>query len=244
MCEHHGSIRQSRRGFLADSGCLALSIAGAGALASAGHLAPAIAADAPVNAKSGEEALAELIAGNRRYRKTPGKLSEHLVENPILTAGQAPFATILSCSDSRVVPEILFDQAQGSLFVVRVAGNILTTDGLASIEYAVKVLGSRLIFVLGHEACGAVAAAIDVVENRTMLPGHLPQLVRSIEPAVMAARGTEGRLLDNAIDWNVKIVQEQLGRAGPIVSEAVQSDSVKVAGGVFDLDTGMVDLLA
>ncbi len=246
MCTDHDTIAPTRRGFLTGSGRTALALAGAGALGSAAALTPTghlRAADAPTNELNGEQSLAELVEGNKRFVKSKGNLAELIADNPVLTAGQAPFAIILSCSDSRVVPEILFDQPQGSLFVVRVAGNILTTDGLASIEYAVKVLGSKLIMVLGHEACGAVAAAIDVVDNGTVLPGHLPQLARSIEPAVMAAKGMEGELLHNAIDWNVKIVQEQLGRAGPIVSQSVQSGAVKVAGGVFDLSTGAVDLV-
>lgn len=246
MCTDHEQGQPSRRGFLARSSRTALALAGAGALASAGLLTPAGhlgAAETPTNDLNGDQALAELVAGNKRFVKSKGNLGELLAHNPVLTAGQAPFATILSCSDSRVVPEILFDQSQGSLFVVRVAGNILTTDGLASIEYAVKILGSKLVMVLGHEACGAVAAAIEVVNENAALPGHLPQLVRSIEPAVMAANGMEGPLLDNAIDWNVKLVQEQLGRAGPIVSAAVQAGSLKIAGGVFDLATGEVELL-
>ncbi|GAB5468934.1 MAG: carbonic anhydrase [Rhodospirillales bacterium] len=221
-------------------------MAGGAALSGAGLLSPlrrARADDTPVNDLDGKAALEKLRVGNARFVKSKGNLAELLGDNPVLTAGQAPFATILSCSDSRVVPEILFDQSQGSLFVVRVAGNILTTDGLASIEYAVKVLGSKLIMVLGHEACGAVAAAIEVVENGLVLPGHLPQLVRSIEPAVMAAKSESGALLDDSIDWNVKLVREQLGRAGPVVSAAVASGQVMLAGGVFDLDSGVVEFL-
>lgn len=247
MCDNHNEMTPSRRGFLSGGSRGALALVGAGALAAAGTMAPTrrlYAANYPTNDLDGAQALAELVAGNRRFVASKGNLAELLADNPVMTSGQAPFAIVLSCSDSRVVPEILFDQNQGSLFVVRVAGNILTTDGLASIEYAVAVLGSKLIMVLGHDACGAVDASIKVVNEGLVLPGHLPALARSIEPAVMAANGMKGDMLTNAIDWNVRIVQEQLGRAGPIVSEAVQSGEVKVAGGVFDLKTGAVQMVS
>ncbi len=247
MCDNDDQQESSRRGFLTGGSKGALALVGAGALAAAGTMAPTrrlYAAGYPTNDLDGEQSLAELVAGNKRYMSKKGNLADQLSYNPVLTSGQAPFAIVLSCADSRVVPEILFDQVQGTLFVVRVAGNILTTDGLASIEYAVAVLGSKLIMVLGHEDCGAVDAAIKVVNEGLVLPGHLPALARSIEPAVMAASGMEGSLLENAIDWNVKIVQEQLGRAGPIVSEAVQSGQVKVVGGVFNLTTGAVELVS
>ncbi len=240
MCEQHEQEGQSRRGFLTRSGSLALTAAGLSAFG----VTPLHAADYPVNEKDGEQALAELMAGNARYASNRNTVINRLDDKPPLSAGQAPFATILSCSDSRVVPEILFDQVPGALFVVRVAGNILTTDGLASIEFATKVLGSRLVMVLGHEACGAVDAAIGVVEQHISLPGHLPYLVRSIEPAVMAAKGEEGSLLKNAIAWNVRLIKEQMERAGPILAESVAAGEVKLAGGVFNFETREVDLLA
>lgn len=202
------------------------------------------AADAPVNDLDGEQALAELMAGNARYVSNGNTVLQRLADKPPLSAGQAPFATILSCSDSRVVPEIMFDQVPGALFIVRVAGNILTTEGLASIEFATKVLGSRLVLVLGHEACGAVAAAIEVVKTGLELPGHLPHLVRSIKPAVDEAIGQEGSLLENAIDANVKLGMRQMAAADPIMAESVASGQVMIAGGVFNFETREVELFA
>ncbi|MEQ8650971.1 MAG: carbonic anhydrase [Kiloniellales bacterium] len=214
------------------------------ALATQAYVRPARADDAPVNEKDGEQALEELMAGNARYVAGGNTVLERLADKPPLSAGQAPFATILSCSDSRVVPEIMFDQVPGALFIVRVAGNILTTDGLASIEFATKVLGSRLVMVVGHEACGAVAAAIEVVKNGLELPGHLPGLVASIKPAVDEAMGMEGSLLENAIDANVTLGMRQLAEAKPILAESVASGQVKLAGGVFNFETREVELLA
>ncbi len=238
MCEEHG---QSRRKFLTASGGLALSMA---AFSSDRLVRSARAADAPVNDLDGEQALAELMVGNARYVANGNTVLERLAEKPPLSAGQAPFATILSCSDSRVVPEIMFDQVPGALFIVRVAGNILTTDGLASIEFATKVLGSRLVMVVGHESCGAVAAAIEVVQSGLELPGHLPHLISSIKPAVDEAKGHEGSLLENAIDANVKLGMRQLANAKPILAESVASGQVKLAGGVFNFETREVELLA
>ena len=116
-----------------------------------------------------------------------------------------PIASILSCSDARVGPEFVFDQGPGDLFVVRVAGNILQDEGLASLEYAAQFLGSPLIFVLGHSNCGAVEAAIKVVKDNATLPGHLPGLIDQIKPAVMAAQETHpANLLNAAIAENVR----------------------------------------
>ena len=107
--------------------------------------------------------------------------------------GQYPIAQILSCSDSRVAPELLFDQGPGELFVMRVAGNIVTPDLLASIEYGAQFLGAPLIMVLGHSGCGAVDAAIKVLKTKAVLPGHLPELITAIKPAVIVAEKTQDR---------------------------------------------------
>jgi carbonic anhydrase len=160
-----------------------------------------------------------------------------------LAAGQAPFAVILGCADSRVAPELAFDQSRGQLFVLRVAGNTLNTDTLASIEYALAVLGTPLIMVLGHSACGAVDAAIKVVADNAELPGHLPGLIDPIKPAVRAAKEQSGDLLTNAINENVRLTVAKVQDAGPIVAPKVADGSVKVVGGVYDLATGKVELV-
>ncbi|MEM7025526.1 MAG: carbonic anhydrase [Pseudomonadota bacterium] len=160
-----------------------------------------------------------------------------------LAEGQQPFAVTLGCADSQVAPELAFDQSRGQLFVLRVAGNSLNTDSLASVEFALEVLGTPLIMVLGHSACGAVDAAIDVVKQDFELPGHPPKLIDPITPAVAAAKGNSGDLLTNAIKANVRLTVERIKEAGPIVAPLVADGTVLVVGGFYDLATGEVELL-
>jgi carbonic anhydrase len=142
------------------------------------------------------------------------------------------------------VPELAFDQGPGDLFVVRVAGNVLNVDGLASMEYAVKFLGAPLLMVLGHTNCGAVDAAVKVVKDRAELPGHLPTLVKAIEPAVIAAHGRHpSDLLATAIEENVKINAKRLAEDAPIVTGPETAGKIKVVGGIYDLATGKVRLV-
>src|SRR5262249_5592987 len=149
---------------------------------------------------------------------------------------QAPFAVIVSCSDSRVGPELVFDQGLGDLFVIRTAGEVLDDPGLGSIEYAVDHLHVPLVVVLGHERCGAVSAAL---EGGTA-PGHIASLVTAIQPAVKASHGEPGDPLDNAVHTNVRDVVRRLKGAGPILSEAVHAGALKILGAYYDLDTGVV----
>jgi carbonic anhydrase len=146
---------------------------------------------------------------------------DFLNEREALTTGQNSYAGILSCADSRIAPEYAFDAGRGDLFVCRVAGNFLNDDGLASFEYAVQVLGTPLLMVLGHQACGAVDAAIKSVGEGTTLPGHLPALVTALTPAVKSASGQSGNVLDNTIKQNVLLNVERLKSANPIVSKFV-----------------------
>ena len=126
---------------------------------------------------------------------------------------------MLSCSDARVGPEFLFDQGPGDLFVVRVAGNVLLDEGLASLEYAAQFLGAPLIFVLGHSNCGAVDAAIKVVKDNAALPGHLPALIDQIKPAVLAAQASQpANLLDAAIVENVRRTTQAIAAAQPLLA--------------------------
>ena len=136
----------------------------------------------------------------------------------------------------RVAPEFAFDQGAGDLFVVRLAGNFANEDGIASLEYAVRFLKVPLILVLGHTGCGAVEAAIKVWQNNDSLPGHLPDLVAAIRPAVaIAAASGRENLLENAIVENVRQTMTRLGNSVPVLSNAVSSGKVKIAGGVYDL---------
>ena len=145
----------------------------------------------------------------------------------------------MSCSDSRVPPEIIFDQGLGDLFVIRLAGNILDDAALGSLEYAVEHLGVKYIMVLGHERCGAVDAAVKGGE----IPGHIGSLVKAIQPAVEKVKNLPGDLLDNAVRANVTMVVQQLKSSGPILEELVKKGDLAIAGARYDLDDGEVKIL-
>jgi carbonic anhydrase len=187
------------------------------------------------------EAISKLKEGNGRYTsgnlQHPGQTTERRAE---LTKSQHPFATILGCSDSRVPPEIAFDQGLGDLFVVRVAGNVINDEGLGSIEYAVDHLGSRLIVVLGHQRCGAVQAARETIAAKGKAPGHIQSLVTAIKPAVETTAHDD---LDATIKANVKHVVDALRSSTPILKAKVDSGEVQVVGAYYSLDTGEVTFL-
>ena len=184
-----------------------------------------------------DEALARLKAGNERFVSGkvvhPNSDAERRTE---VAKGQKPFAIIVGCSDSRVGPEVVFDQGLGDLFVVRTAGNVVDDVALGSIEYAVEHLGAPMILVLGHTHCGAVAAAVAGGEAH----GHVESVVERIKPAVEETKGKPGDAVDNAVRANVRNVVNQLRNAGPILSGMVKSGKLKVVGGVYDLDAGKV----
>jgi carbonic anhydrase len=187
------------------------------------------------------EAVSKLKEGNGRYisgnLQHPGQTTERRAE---LAKDQHPFAVILSCSDSRVPPEIVFDQGLGDLFVVRVAGNVIDDHGLGSIEYAVDHLGARLIVVLGHQSCGAVKAAKETIAAKGKAPGHIQSLVTAIRPVVEATAKDD---LDTTVKANVKHVVQALRSSTPILKAKVDSGEVQVIGGYYSLDTGAVSLL-
>jgi len=182
--------------------------------------------------------------GNDRY--VEGKMNRHdfIAERPALAIGQNPFAGILGCADSRVGPEYAFDTGRGDLFVCRVAGNFADIHSITSFEYAVAILGTPLILVLGHSNCGAVDAAVKAVKDGKVFSGHIPSLVEAIRPAVKIAQNQPGDLLDNAIKQNVLFNVTKLRTTGTILSDAVQGGKLKVAGGLYSLDTGRVTLIA
>ncbi len=187
------------------------------------------------------EAIAKLKEGNARNTsgnmQHPGQTTERRAE---LTKSQHPFAIILSCSDSRVPPEIVFDQGLGDLFIVRVAGNVLNDEGLGSIEYGVEILGARLIVVLGHQSCGAVDAAMKTVAAKGKAPGHIQSLVTAIKPVIDSTPKGD---LDTTIKANVKHVVDVLRSSTPILKARVDSGDVQVIGGYYSLDTGAVTFL-
>jgi carbonic anhydrase len=195
---------------------------------------------------SGDEALRLLKEGNSRY--VDGKLQHPRQDRArrALTAaqGQHPLATVLTCSDSRVPAEIIFDQGIGDIFVVRVAGNVAATDEIGSIEYAVDHLATPLVVVLGHTQCGAVTAVVD----DTKLPPNLANLVEPIKPAVDKAReanpqATKDELLKAAITANVWQALEDMLRLSPIIREKVRDGQAQVVGALYDLDSGQVQWL-
>src|SRR3981189_3575012 len=146
----------------------------------------------------------------------------------LLVEGQNPYAGILSCADSRIAPEYAFDSGRGDLFVCRLAGNFANSDTIASMEYAVGMLGTPLIMVLGHDACGAVDATVKSLKDNTTLPGHLPSLVTSLTPAVKASADQPGDKLANAIRRNVVDNVAKLKAATPILSAAVAEGKIKI----------------
>ena len=223
-----------------------LAAAGAGALAVTlgtklvGHQRVAANDDSPTGI-SPDEALQKLMEGNKRYveqkRTYPAQSKQRLTE---IAYSQHPFAVVLGCADSRVSAEHIFDRGLGDLFVVRVAGHILDSAVLGSIEYAAEHLGVPLIVVLGHERCGAVKAALE----GKPVPGQIGNLVAAINPALAKAKGQAGDLLDNAVKANIKLVVEQLKSSQPILAELLQEGRVKIVGARYDLDSGKVEILA
>jgi carbonic anhydrase len=143
-----------------------------------------------------------------------------------------------------VPPEVVFDQGIGDLFTVRVAGNVTSDDSIiGSIEYAVEELSVPLIMVLGHERCGAVQAAVEIVTKNAHVPGHIAGLVRPIEPAVRQVQKKPGDLVDNAVRENVRLGVANLRSSEPILAEAVRHGAVRIIGGRYDLETGVVDVI-
>lgn len=191
-----------------------------------------------------DDVIRELLQGNDRYRSGETRAYGLPVDRDVLGGEQRPIAAVLSCSDSRVVCEHLFDQGPGRLFVVRVAGNLLTAEGLASIEFAVGVLGVPVVLVLGHSSCGAISAAIENLREGTRFPGALPALVDQLQQPVLRCHGLDGDLLANAVRENVRMTVEQLAAAEPVIAPGIRSGATRVAGGIFDLATGAVSLLS
>jgi carbonic anhydrase len=183
-----------------------------------------------------DAALQELVAGNQRFADNRLSSIEH--DLAILKAHtvekQEPFAAVLSCADSRVPVELVFDQTIGHIFVTRVAGNIVTPEIVASLEYGVAVLGIKVLVVLGHSSCGAVKAAMKA-EN---VPGQISSLYFQLHRAVEESGGN----VDKAIEANAKIQAQLLRASSPVIRDATKGGTLKVVAGVYDLATGKVSL--
>ena len=180
-----------------------------------------------------EQALGWLLEGNRRFAAGRAEAPHRTLDRVRETAPeQKPFAAILACADSRVPPEILFDQGFGDLFVVRNAGNLATPAEIASLEFGTLQLGARVLMVLGHSSCGAVKAAI----AGTQVPGQISALFQYLRPAVAAAGGD----LAKAVAANVRTQVDTLAQSSPVLAELVRQGRLQMAGGVYDLATGVV----
>jgi carbonic anhydrase len=230
----------SRRGLLGFFGAAATALALVGSVSAKEAKKP----PKPQNIVSPDASLQLLMKGNERYVDGVSRRHDFKHEREALVGGQNPYAGILSCADSRIAPEYAFDSGRGDLFVCRVAGNFANDDSIASMEYAVAVLGTPLIMVLGHDACGAVDATIKSLKDNTTLPGHLPSLVASLTPAVKAVSGSPGNPLDNAIRQNVIDNVAKLKSATPILNSSVEQGKLKVVGGIYRLGDGRVDMIS
>jgi len=237
-CDRH---QPGRRAFLGAAATVALGCAAAGMVPTT----PALAAD-PAMARTTltpDQALKLLKEGNENFRMdAPFRGVQGRERRIELARGQAPFCVLVGCSDSRVPPELLFGRGLGELFIVRNAGNTVNVAALGSVEYGVGVLGCPLVVVLGHEACGAVAAAVDVVEKNATFPGVIGDMIQPIVPAVLEARSMSGgTLLDNSIVANAKRVAKRLATQSAILQDGARSGKLKIVPARYDLASGHVD---
>jgi carbonic anhydrase len=202
---------------------------------------PGLASDPQHPTLSPAQALKRLMDGNERY-------VQHKEQHPDLSferrrqideEGQHPYAVILGCADSRVPPELIFDEGLGDLFVIRDAGNVVDDDVLGSIEYAVEHLGVQLVVVLGHEKCGAVSAAL----KSDKAPGHIQKVIDSILPAIAEARLLPGDQVHNCVVANAKHVAFQIKTSEPILRLAVETNRIQVVAMDYHLSTGRVEIL-
>jgi carbonic anhydrase len=193
-----------------------------------------------VEGMSPDEVLAVLMEGNKRFvaqkRQNP---SQDLVRLEELAEGQSPFACILSCADSRVPPEIIFDRGLGDLFVVRDAGNVATPEEIGSLEFGTIVLGAKVLMVMGHQNCGAVKAAL----KGGSFPGSIGSIVEAILPAVERSSGEAGDPVENAIKANVFLQKERV-KSSPVISQLIKEGKLKVVGTYYNLKTGEVTLIS
>ena len=239
-CGRNHAADPGRRAFFGAAAALAFGCAAAGSA-----VVPAARAADPVarTTLTPDQALKLLKEGNDNYRTdAPFRGVQGRERRVELARGQAPFCVLVGCSDSRVPPELLFGRGLGELFIVRNAGNTVDTAALGSVEYGVGVLGCPLIVVLGHERCGAVAAAVDLVEKNTAFPGVIGEMIQPIVPAVLEARrATGGDPLHNAVVANAKRVANRLGTQSAVVRDAVRAGKLKIVPATYDLDDGDVE---
>ncbi|GAA1894500.1 carbonic anhydrase [Asanoa iriomotensis] len=216
----------------------------AGVAAGLGAVAATPAAASVPTPDSPGAALAAVLAGNARFRSGhPRHPHQTIADVHRLAAGQDPFVIVLGCADSRVSPEVLFDQGLGDIFDNRVAGNIVDEVVTGSIEYAVAEFAPPLLVVLGHERCGAVAATVESIESGTTPPGSIAAVVDALRPAVEPVLHAPGDTVENAVRANVRYQVAQLLGRSAIIRDAVAARALRVVGARYDLDTAAVTLL-
>jgi len=202
---------------------------GAVVFASSGH--------AKEEGVSAEKAWERLMKGNKRF--VSGKMiheKQGKKWRQEIAKAQKPLAVVLTCSDSRLAPEIIFDRGLGEIFVVRTAGNVVDSIAIGSIEYAIEHLGTKLVVVLGHERCGAVKATVD---GGKVSP-NIAAIAKKIAPSVKKAKKSEGDLVDNSVKENVTAVVQELEASKPVINKMIKDDNVEVIGAYYDLDNGKV----
>lgn len=239
MCDLCGPNAIHRRHFLKSSA------AGLAALALAGPSLPAFAAEGAPTALSPDDALAALTDGNARYVHHPHLCVIDLAEQRSAVAGhQAPWATIISCADSRVPPELIFGgRGVGELFVARNAGNLVDTATLGTVEYGAAVLGSPVIMVLAHTACGAVKAACDVVTKNATYPGEIGRMIEPIVPAALAVKDMSGDFTNNAAKESARRTAARLPKRSSLIGGLVDDGKLKIVAAIYDLKTGVVSMI-
>ncbi|PSB54198.1 carbonic anhydrase [Chroococcidiopsis cubana SAG 39.79] len=233
-----------RRNLLKLMGVGGASVAATTVVSSSWGAQPAVAQQTDTQEKpksvSPDDALKRLVEGNQRFikekRQTPNQSRLRIRE---VAVAQYPFASILGCADSRVPAEIVFDQGLGDLFVVRLAGNVVSPTATGSLEFATSVLGSQLIIVLGHERCGAVQAAL----KSDLLPGRIGTFVEDIKPALNGIKAQSNDPVNDAVVANIRYQVDLLRQSSSILSQLIQDGKLKIVGGRYDLDTGAVTLV-
>ena len=227
----------ARRNFLGAIGC--------GCIAGTFAATPVWAADTPKTKLTADEALVQLKQGNEDFVNDRGARPAIDRKRRLeIAQGQAPFAVLVGCSDSRVSPELLFGRGLGELFIVRVAGNTVDRTELGSIQYGVAELGCPLVVVLGHERCGAVQAAVKAVTEDTQFPGAIGDMVAPIIPAVLRAQRMAGDLVANAVKENAKAVARRLRETDDVLSVPVQAGRVRIVPAYYSLSDGTVEFMA
>ncbi|TPK76310.1 carbonic anhydrase [Mesorhizobium sp. B2-3-3] len=238
MCSDCEGEGVGRRDFLkVGAGLVAIGFGGA--------VWPARAAEGTATPLPPDEALAALKSGNERYVSHPELCSIDLAaQREAVATHQAPWATVISCADSRVPPELIFGgHGVGELFVARNAGNLVDTATLGTVEYGAEVLGSPLIVVLAHTSCGAVKAACDVVTKNATYPGAIGPMIEPILPAAIAVRSEAGDFIDNTAKESARRTARRLAVSSKLLAGLTGTGKLKIVAAIYDLETGVVTYL-